>query len=61
MTDATDPIGSTDAFQGELQELLVRADAGEIDVLGGWQCRNGQDHPDWDVVITELAKPDATE
>lgn len=59
MTDHADPIESADAFQAEMQELLKRADAGDIDVLGGWQCRNGQEHPDWDVVITELAKPDA--
>lgn len=42
----------------ELEDLLRRAYQGGIDVEGGWVCRNGDSHPDWEAVIVEMSKPD---
>ncbi len=52
------PIASEAALQAELESLLRRAYEGDVAVEGGWACRNGADHPDWDVVVTEVEKPD---
>ena len=43
-------------------KLLLRAahDNG-VDVERGLACRNGDRYPDWDVIITEVRKPDETE
>lgn len=38
----------------ELRSLLRRAHANGVEVEGGWACPNGDDHPGWDVVITEV-------
>ena len=35
------------------------AKAGDIE--GGWDCRNGRDYPDWDVLITEVEKSEPAE
>lgn len=48
-------------LNAELRALLRRAYESGIDVEGGWECRNGVEHPDWDVVITEVAKNDGSE
>lgn len=45
----------------ELKELLCRAHENGIDVRGGFECRNGLDHPDWDVIVTEVTKPEFSE
>lgn len=59
---AEDPsVTSEAALQAELQELLCRAYDSGIDVEGGWDCRNGVDHPDWDVIVTEVQKTDGSE
>ena len=51
---------STEAeFHADLQSLLRRAH--EEAVEGGWQCRNGTEHPDRDVVVSEVQKPTASE
>ncbi|MGM0447697.1 MAG: hypothetical protein ACQERM_05510 [Methanobacteriota archaeon] len=44
------------AFQAELRTLLYRAHDAGVDVQGGWECRNGDGDPDWDVVVTEVEK-----
>jgi hypothetical protein len=44
----------------ELKALLQGAYDNGLDVEGGWECRNGTDHPDWDIVITEVQKPDTS-
>lgn len=41
-------------FNAALGTLLRQAADADISVEGGWDCRNGGDYPDWDVVITEL-------
>ncbi|WP_336133580.1 hypothetical protein [Natronomonas amylolytica] len=58
--DGTGP--TTDAeLNAELETILHRANENGIDVRGGWECRNGPESPDWDVLITEVEKPDASD
>lgn len=40
-----------------LRALLQQAHENDVDVKGGWECRNGDGYPDWDIVITEVEKP----
>lgn len=59
-SDETSPT-SEDSLHDELQSLLRRAHANGVDVEGGWECRNGAEHPDWDVIVTEVQKNDTSE
>jgi hypothetical protein len=43
-------------FRADLRALLRRAHESGVDVRGGWECRNGDGDPDWDVVVTEVEK-----
>lgn len=43
-------------LNAELKSLLRRAYANEIDIEGGWECLNHDDHPNWDVIVTEVRK-----
>ncbi|WP_252700358.1 hypothetical protein [Natronosalvus vescus] len=61
MTTTEDALSSDEDFQAELQALLLRAYTADIDLEGGWDCRNGDGHPDWDVIVTEVRKPDEQE
>lgn len=54
MTDGEQPITSRSAFRTELTALLKRSLDGGLDVRGGWEWRNGDGRPDYDVVITEV-------
>ena len=56
MTADETSIPSEAALNAELKALLARAYEDGINVEGGWECRNGPDHPDWDVVISEVTK-----
>lgn len=56
-TDETGPTNSAE-LQAELQTLLIDAYENGVPVEGGWNCRNGDGHPDWDVMITQVQKPD---
>ncbi|GAB3705002.1 hypothetical protein [Halorubrum pallidum] len=59
---ADDEAPSTEAeFRADLRSLLRRAHEEDIDIEGGWECRNGTEHPDWDVVVSEVQKPTASE
>ncbi|QSG01766.1 hypothetical protein [Natranaeroarchaeum sulfidigenes] len=49
-------IISEGEFQAALASLLRKADANDVEVEGGWDCRNGDEHPDWDVMVTEVKK-----
>lgn len=44
-----------------LRSLLRTAHENGVDIRGGWECRNGDGYPDWDVVITEVEKLDPPE
>ncbi len=54
-------ISSAEELNRELRTLLRRAHEAGINVEGGWECRNGADTPDWDVVVTEVVKNDGSE
>lgn len=61
MTSEATPLMSKEELNAELQALLLRAYESGLDVKGGFECRNGADHPDWDVIITEVKKNDQLE
>lgn len=54
-------ITSQEELNEELKALLRRAHNNGIDVRGGWECRNGEEHPDWDLIITEVQKNEKSE
>ena len=58
MTNETSSVTSDEELNEALKALLIRAYENDVDVEGGWECRNGMDHPDWDVLVTEVVKPD---
>ena len=61
MSPGDDPPTAEAKFREELQALLRSAHDEGVDVEGGWDCRNGPDHPDWDVVVSEVRKSEASE
>lgn len=56
MTDTGSHPTSSEELSAAMQQLLRRAAGNGIDVRGGWECRNGPGHPDWDVLVTEVEK-----
>ncbi|WP_254544124.1 hypothetical protein [Halomarina pelagica] len=56
MTPGETSLTSKEELNAELIALLRRAYENGINVEGGWECRNGVEHPDWDVIITEVSK-----
>ncbi|HKL29300.1 MAG TPA: hypothetical protein VJ898_08530 [Natrialbaceae archaeon] len=56
MTTEETAITSEEELNEELKLLLQWAHNNGIDVRGGWECRNGDEHPDWDLVVTEVRK-----
>jgi hypothetical protein len=52
------PPTSVEELHAELKELLREAHSNGIDIRGRWECRNGGEYPDWDVLITEVQKSD---
>lgn len=58
MTTEETPPSSKEELNAELKSLLRRAHENGVDVQGGWECRNGAEHPDWDVLISEVEKND---
>ena len=61
MTSEETSLTSKEELQGELKVLLRRAYERGIDVEGGFECRNGAEHPDWDVIVTEVTKNEHSE
>lgn len=61
MTSEEPPLASKEDLNAGLKALLLRAYENGIDVEGGFECRNGVEHPDWDVVVTEVQKNEQTE
>lgn len=45
-----------DDFESILEQLLVSAFDNGIDPRGSWEYRNGDSHPDFEVMVTELMK-----
>jgi hypothetical protein len=56
MTDSEVGPVTREELNDDLKRLLRRAAGNGVDVRGGWACRNGQGHSDWDVVVTEVQK-----
>lgn len=50
-----------ETLNGALQTLLKQAHDNDVSVKGGWECRNDDEYPDWDVVITEVEKPEISD
>lgn len=61
MTSEETPFTSKAELSEELKALLLRAYEDGIDVEGAFECRNGIDHPDWDVIVTEVEKNEHSE
>lgn len=61
MTSEKSSLTSKEELNAELQALLRRAYEDGLDVEGGFECRNGAEHPDWDVIITEVEKNEQSE
>ncbi|MEY7851853.1 hypothetical protein AB7C87_21925 [Natrarchaeobius sp. A-rgal3] len=61
MTSEEPSVTSKEELNAELKTLLRRAYEGGIDVEGGFECRNGAEHPDWDVIVTEVEKNELSE
>jgi hypothetical protein len=61
MTSEETLVTSKAELNAELKALLFRAYENGIDVEGGFECRNGVEHPDWDVIVTEVEKNDHSE
>jgi hypothetical protein len=61
MSSEETPLASREELNAELQALLLEAYENGIDVEGGFECRNGVDHPDWDVIVTEVEKNERSE
>jgi len=61
MSSEEPPLTSKEELNAELQGLLLRAYESGIDVEGGFECRNGAEHPDWDVIVTEVTKNEHSE
>lgn len=47
---------TSEEFSAAIGTLLRQAADAGVTVEGGWDCRNGEEYSDWDVVITELKK-----
>ncbi|OVE85575.1 hypothetical protein [Natronolimnobius baerhuensis] len=61
MTLEDTSLTSKEELNAELKALLQRAYESGVDVEGGFECRNGVEHPDWDVIITEVTKNEQLE
>ena len=61
MTAEETSLTSKEELNVELKALLRRAFESGIDVEGGIECRNGAEHPDWDVIVTEVEKNEQSE
>lgn len=61
MTSEETPLTSKAELNAELIALLLRAYENGIDVEGAFECRNGIEHPDWDVIVTEVEKNEPSE
>ena len=61
MTTEATSVTSRKELNAELKALLRKASENGMDVEGGFECRNGIEHPDWDVIVTEVEKKGRSE
>lgn len=57
MSADRNPPDSRTELEAHFQELLLEAYERGVNVEGGFECRNGDGHPDWDVIVAEVQKP----
>lgn len=53
-----DGVDSPDEFRAALEELLAAAARNDVDVEGGWECRDAESGRIWDVVVTDVERSD---
>ena len=61
MTSEDLSLSSKEELSAELKALFRRAYESGIEVKGAFECRNGAEHPDWDIIVTEVEKKDQSE
>lgn len=61
MTSEHPQLTSKTELNEKLQAVLRRAYENGVEVQGGFECRNGAEHPDWDVIVTEVEKNESSE
>ncbi|RDZ33933.1 MULTISPECIES: hypothetical protein [Haloferax] len=61
MTSEKGSLTSKAELNTELKGLFLRAYENGIDVEGAFECRNGVEYPDWDVIVTEVEKNEHTD
>ncbi len=61
MTDEDAPLSSKEELNEALKSVLFKAYKSGVNVEGGFECRNGAEHPDWDVIVAEVEKNDVSE
>lgn len=61
MTSGERSLASKEELKAELQALLVAGHEQGLDVKGGFEFRNGAEHPDWDVIVTEVEKNEGSD
>lgn len=49
-------IRSERELQETIRAVLRAASESGVDPQGSWDIKNGPDHPDWEVMVLELAK-----
>lgn len=49
-------ISTRAEFDSALELLILSALEHNLDIKGAWEYRNGQTYPDFEVLVTELAK-----
>jgi hypothetical protein len=54
MTPPDREITTEAEFDSALQSLLLAALENGLDLRGAWEYRNGQTHPDLEILISEL-------
>ena len=63
--DTPDPIdadiSTVEQFETTLHQLIFNANRNDVDPSGAWEFRNGERAPDWEVIVTELAKESSTD
>ncbi|WP_162224400.1 hypothetical protein [Halorussus amylolyticus] len=57
MTTNSDDVTTEQMFEKALEALFRTAHENDVPVRGGWELRNGDGTPDWDVVVTVVEKP----
>lgn len=58
MTPDKTLITSEAELNAAIKQLLRSAHSNSVSVSGGWECLTDDQQPNWDVVVTEVTKPE---